>query len=158
MNPSRNRAMALLFAAFMAGTVVGVVGLTAAFRAGKADFVWRGAAGSRGPGGPQGTGQGARVAKELAVSADHRDSIVAIYKRGGAAMDSIVRNAIAPQMDSLWESIRPMVDARRQQTRVEVRALLTPPQQERYDSMNKASDENRKKMRDQSRGGPRGSR
>ncbi|MES2124455.1 MAG: hypothetical protein V4503_07170 [Gemmatimonadota bacterium] len=155
MNPSRSRAMALLFAAFVAGTVLGVVGLTLAFRAGKADFIWRGPGGSRGP---QGNSLGARVAKDLEVSADRRDSIIAIYKRGGAAVDSIVRNGIAPQMDSLWESIRPVVDARRQQTRSEVRALLTPPQQERYDSMVKASDENRRKMRDQMRGGPRGER
>jgi len=161
VSTSRTRAVALLFVAFAAGTVVGVAGLTTAFRSGKADFVWRGmGGGGRGPnsGGPGGS-PGAWVAKELDVSAEHRDSIIAIYKRGSAAVDSIVRTGIRAPMDSLWESIRPAVEARRLQTRADVRALLTSQQQVRYDSMTQASDENRKKMRDQSsRGGPRGPR
>lgn len=158
MSTSRTRAMLLLLAAFAVGIVVGVAGLTSAFRAGKADFVWRGMGGGRGMGaGPSG-GPGAWVAKELAVTRDKRDSVVAIYKRGSAAIDSIVRGNIGARMDSLWESTRPAVEARRSQTRAEVRALLTRPQQERYDSMNHSIDENRTKMHSQSRGGPRGSR
>ncbi|MES2304914.1 MAG: hypothetical protein V4558_05380 [Gemmatimonadota bacterium] len=154
---TRTRAMVLLIVAFVAGTVVGVVGLTAAFRAGKADFIWRGQGGSRGPGGVPG-GYAAWVAKELDASAVQRDSIAAIFKRGTAAMDTI-RRSIGPQVDSLFESIRPSVETVRQQSRTEVRALLTPPQQVRYDSMNTAMDENRKKQREQSpRGGPRGPR
>lgn len=150
MTTSRTRAMGLLLAAFVVGIVVGVAGLTLAVRAGKTDFT------GRGPGGGRGGGQGAWVAKELDVAADRRDSVIARYKRGSAAIDSIVRGNIGGQMDSLWESIRPAVEARRVQTRTEVRALLTPPQQERYDSMNHAIDENRKKLRAQSPGGLRG--
>lgn len=157
MSTSRTRAVVLLLAAFAVGIVVGVVGLTAAFRAGKADFIWHGSSGGHGMGGGPG-GQGAWVARQLDVAADRRDSIVAIYKRGSAAIDSMVRGNIGAQMDSLWESIRPAVETRRQQTRTEVRLLLTPPQQVRYDSMNQALDANRKKMREQSRGGLRGPR
>jgi len=160
VSTSRTRAMVLLFVAFAAGLVVGVAGLTTAFRAGKADFIWRGmGGGGRGMmgGGPAG-GMGAWVAKELDVKAEKRDSIIAIYKRGSAAVDSIVHGSISAPMDSLWESVRPAVEARRLQTRADVRALLTPPQQVRYDSMTQASDANRKKMRDQSRGGLRGPR
>jgi Spy/CpxP family protein refolding chaperone len=153
--------MVLLFVAFAAGIVVGVAGLTTSFRAGKADFIWRGMGGGgrgmMGGGGPSG-GMGAWVAKELDVQAEKRDSIIAIYKRGSAAVDSIVHGNIRAPMDSLWESIRPAVEARRLQTRADVRALLTPQQQVRYDSMTQASDANRKQMRDQSRGGPRGPR
>lgn len=152
--------MVLLLAAFVVGMVVGVAGLTTAFRAGKADFIWRGVGGGRGMmggGGPSG-GMGAWVAKELEVSGSTRDSIVAIYKRGSAAVDSIVQGSISAPMDSLWESVRPAVEARRLQTRADVRTLLNPQQQVRYDSMTQASDANRKKMRDQSRGGPRGPR
>ena len=150
MTTSRTRAMGLLLAAFVVGIVVGVAGLTLAVRAGKTDFTGSGSGGCRGG------GQGAWVAKELDVAADRRDSVIARYKRGSAAIDSIVRGNIGGQMDSLWESIRPAVEARRVQTRTEVRALLTPPQQERYDSMNHAIDENRKKLRAQSPGGLRG--
>jgi hypothetical protein len=157
VSASRTRAMVLLVAAFAVGIVVGVAGLTMAFRAGKADFVWRGPGGGRG--GPGGGGPGAWVAKELGVEAEQRDSIIAIYKRGSAAIDSMVRGNIGAQMDSLWESVRPAVETRRSQTRTDVRAILTPPQQARYDSMNREMDENRKKMRDQSpRGGSRGPR
>ena len=54
-----------------------------------------------------------------------------------------------PRIDSLFQAIRPAVETRRDQTRTEIRALLTPPEQQRYDSMNRADDEQRKKMRDQ---------
>lgn len=151
---TRTRALVLLVAAFAAGIVVGVAGLTTAFRAGKADFIWHGPNSGRAQGGTPG-GLGARVAKELDVKDAQRDSIIVLYKRGSTAMDSIMGSIRTP-MDSLWETVRPMVETRRQQTRTEVRALLTPPQQVRYDSMNQASDENRKKMRDQFRGGSRG--
>jgi hypothetical protein len=133
-----------------------VAGLTVAFRAGKADFIWRGPGGGRGPNGGPG-GYAAWVAKELDASAEQRDSIAAIIKRGTAAMDT-VRRTIGPQVDSLFESIRPAVETARQQARTEIRALLTPPQQQRYDSMMQAQDETRKTMRDQYRGGPRGPR
>lgn len=144
MSTTRTRAQVLLLVAFLAGAAVGVAGLTMAVRSGKAGFVWRGM--GRGQGGPGG-GPAAWIAKELNVSAEQRDSISAIFKRGAAAMDTI------------FETIRPAVETRRQQSRTEVRAILTPPQQVRYDSMNQAMDENRKKQRDQSpRGGPRGPR
>jgi hypothetical protein len=66
--------------------------------------------------------------------------------------------SIRPQTDSLYDLIRPEVDARRAETRREVRSLLTPIQQERYDSMVQAYDAERQKMRDQSRSGQGGSR
>ena len=93
--------MVLLLVAFAAGIVIGVAGLTTAFRAGKADFIWRGmGGGGRGMmGGGPGGGMGAWVAKELDVKAEKRDSIVAIYKRGSAAIDSIVQGNISAPMD-----------------------------------------------------------
>jgi len=52
-------------------------------------------------------------------------------------------------MDSLFQQIRPAIETRREQTRTEVRMLLTPAEQVRYDSMNRADDDQRKKLRDQ---------
>lgn len=156
MSTSRTRAQLLLLVAFVVGVVVGGVGLTMAFRAGKADFLGRGPGGSGRSGGPGGgsVGFATWVAKGLDASVEQRDSIIAIFERGTAAMDTI-RGRIRPQVDSLVESIRPAVETVRQRSRTEVRALLTPPQQTRYDSMNQAMDENRRKMHAQVRGGAR---
>jgi hypothetical protein len=70
-------------------------------------------------------------------------------------MDSL-RKRIRPAIDSLFQTIRPAVELRREQTRTEIRALLTPPQRERYDSMNHADDAQRQKSRDQGGAPPNG--
>lgn len=146
MTTSRTRAMVLLGAAFALGLVAGGAGMAVAARSGKVEIERRA---------PQGRGPG--WMRELKLSDEQRDTITAIYRRDEAGIDSIMRS-IRPQTDSLFDLIRPDVDARRAETRREVRALLTPPQQERYDSMVQAYDEQRRKMREQSRSGPGGSR
>lgn len=156
MIPPRNRAVALLLAAFSLGLLLGGVSLVLATKAGKAEFVWDG--GRRGgpghPGGMSG-GRAARLQRQIGFSATTKDSIDAIYQRGSVVIDSIGAK-IRPQVDSLFEIIRPAVEARRQQSRTEIRALLTAPQRERYDSIVRADDENRRRMREQGRGrGPR---
>jgi hypothetical protein len=146
------------------GLLVGGAALVSATRAGKADFVWH-TTDRRGPGGPGGAGgqgsQGMRLARELELDAATREQVDTIYCRAAVVMESI-QVRIRPQIDSLFEIIRPDVEARRQQTRAEIRALLTPPQQEKYDSINNAMDEQRRRMREQgqNRGGGcgRGSR
>lgn len=149
MTTSHNRAVALLVTAFVVGVLVGGVALTMAFRAGKADFVFRGGRGM--------AWGGADWTKKLDLAGSTRDTVLAIRRRGEHALDSIVRSKIGPQMDSLWESVRTEIESRRGQTRSEIRALLSPTQQQRYDSMTKAADENRRRMRAQGgRGGPGG--
>ncbi|MDX2262163.1 MAG: hypothetical protein SFU84_10760 [Gemmatimonadales bacterium] len=165
MTTSRTRALVLLVVAFTVGTIVGGVALTGAVRAGKADFVIRG---GRGPG-SGGPGRGYDWVRRLELADSVRDSVMAVARTGECALDSIVRTRIGAQMDSLWESVRTDIETRRAQTRSETRALLSPPQQVRYDSMTKAADENRRRMREMPMnrctgatagrgGGPRGSR
>lgn len=151
MIPPRNRAVALLLASFSLGLLLGGVSLVLATKAGKADFAWHG--GRRG-GGMMG-GRAAWLQREIGFDAATKDSIDAIYRRGTVVIDSIGAQ-IRPQVDSLFEIIRPAVEARRQQSRTEIRALLTAPQRERYDSIVRADDENRRRMREQGRNrGPR---
>ncbi len=142
MSTSRTRAMVLLATAFGLGMVVGGAGMALAARSGKVDIPDRGTNGRGGPG----------WLRELKLDDAQRDTVMAIYRRDEKGIDSVMRR-IRPQTDSLFDLIRPEVEARRTATRQEVRTLLTLPQQEKYDSMVKAYDEQRKRMREQSRSG-----
>lgn len=158
MTGSRTRAVLLLATALVAGVVIGVAGLTSMIRAGKADFVWRGPGGpgGRGPsGGRGGYGQYLDRELDLNLNAATRDSVSAIWKRSEDSIGEIMDRISVP-MDSIYQIIRPDVEARRTQTRAEIRALLAPPQQQRYDSMVKAYDEQRRKMNEQRRRGGAG--
>ena len=154
MIASRSRAMTLLGLAFLLGIIVGGGVIVQAVRSGNASWIWRG----RGPGRSNG---GFLAVDRLHLKLDQpkRDSIMAISCRGMAAIDTILQSIrgerdslnqrIRPKLDSLFQTIRPAIETRRRQTRTEIRALLTPPQQERYDSLNRGDDEQRKKARDQ---------
>lgn len=141
--------MTLLGLAFALGLIVGGGVIVEAVRSGNAGWIWRGR--------PGGGSYGASLDRKLHLHLESakRDSITAISCRGMAAMDSI-RIPLRQPIDSLFQTIRPAVELRREQTRIEIRALLTPPQRERYDSMNRTDDEQRKKMRDQGGSPPNG--
>jgi len=142
--------MTLLAIAFALGLVVGGASLAMAARSGKASWILRGhgAGPSR-----QAASYGARLQRVLKVPLDsvQRDSITAVWCRGRAAVDSIQQQIRQP-MESLFEQIRPSIETRRQQTRTEIRALLSGAARDRYDSLNRAEDDQRRKARDQ--GGP----
>ena len=140
MTTSRTRAVVLLGVAFLLGAGAGALLLQAPERRGDV----RGGPGGRGP----------DWMRELDLDATQMDSVRAIYSRGECAMDS-VRVQLRTPMDSLFELIRPEVEARRTALRQEVRALLSPTQQERYDSMVQHSDSVRRRMREQPWGGCR---
>jgi Spy/CpxP family protein refolding chaperone len=148
MTASRTRAMLLLGLAFGLGLFAGGAGMAVAARSGKVEIDRRGT---------NGRGGGWGWMRELDLSETQRDSIMGIYRRDGEGVDSLMRS-IRPQTDSLFDLIRPEVDARRAETRRQVRTILTPIQQERYDSMVQAYDAERQKMREQSRSGQGGSR
>lgn len=150
MIASRTRAMTLLALAFALGLIVGGAGFAMVARSGKATWLWRS---GRGTG--RGGGYGANLDRRLDLNLDlaRRNTITAIACRGMAAMDSL-RQQLRPPMDSLFQQIRPAIETRRAQTRTEIRALLAPPDQERYDSMNRVDDHQRKKLHDQ--GSPAG--
>lgn len=137
--------MTLLGLAFALGLVVGGASLAMAARSGKAPWLSHG---SRGAG--RGGGYGASLDRRLQLNLDQarKDSITAIACRGMTVMDSL-RQQLRPSMDSLFQQIRPGIETRREQTRTEIRMLLTPAEQVRYDSMNRADDDQRKKVRDQ---------
>lgn len=148
--------MTLLGLAFLLGLVVGGGVIVQAVRSGNATWIWRGRSPSR-----TNPGFGTTLDRRLKLNLDQarRDSITAITCRGLAAMDSLriplrqpmdsLSRLIRPALDSLFQTIRPAVETRRAQTRTEIRALLSAPQQQRYDSMNHAEDEQRKKSREQ---------
>jgi hypothetical protein len=156
--------MTMLGLAFLLGLIVGGGVIVQAVRGGNAGWIWRGRTGGRAAAGSY----GAALDRKLHLNLDpaKRDSITAISCRGMAAMDSLrvplrqpmdsLSKLIRPAIDSLFQTIRPAVDLRRAQTRTEIGVLLTPPQRERYDSMNRADDEQRKKMRDQGTPQPNG--
>ena len=160
MMASRTRAMTMLGLAFTLGLIVGGGVVVQLVRTGNASWIWRG----RSPGRSGSSSYGLSLDRRLDLKLDQtkRDSISAIACKGLAAMDSIriplrqpmdsLSKLIRPAIDSLFQTISPAVETRRGQTRTEIRSLLTPPQQERYDSMNRADDEQRKKWRGQ--GGP----
>jgi hypothetical protein len=149
---TRARAMTLLGTAFTLGLVVGAVALGMLARGGRAGWLWYGKARQ-----PVSAGYGATLARRLHADLDigKRDSISVLWCHSEAAMDSIrqpIRGpsdslfaVIRPRVDSLYQSIRPAVETRRAETRTEIRALLTAPQQQRYDSLNRAEDDQRKK-------------
>jgi hypothetical protein len=75
-----------------------------------------------------------RLAGELSLSKTQRDSVVTVIERH------------QPAMDSIWDMVRPQVEAERQSIRRDIRALLTPEQTEQYqqliarkDSLHRAS-------------------
>lgn len=159
MITSRTRAVVLLGASFLLGLAAGGAGVAMAARSGKVDLE------RRGPGGPGGPRVGWMGVLDLSVEV--RDSVQAIYRLRECGMDSVFKR-IRPQTDSLFEIIRSDVEARRELTRSHVRALLSPPQKERYDSIVRSDDENRRQQREQrpspcdrlapDAGGPRGNR
>lgn len=145
MITSRTRAVVLLAAAFALGLAAGGAGMAMATRSGKVELDRRGN-GGRGGGSPW--------MRELELSATQRDSVDALYKQGQRGMDSLIRR-IRPVTDSLFATIRPELDARRALTRNEVRKLLSATQLEKYDSMVRASDEQRRRTWEQrGNGGP----
>ncbi len=148
---SRTQAVALLLTAFGVGAVAGGAALTSAIRNGKADFVFP--EGRAPVAGNQGRQDWTR---RIGLEGELRDTVMAISRRGERGIDSIVRGAMGSTMDSLWESVRPAVEARRSETRAQIRGLLSPELQVRYDSLTKANDENRRRMREQGRSGPGG--
>ena len=155
MTTSRTRAVTLLITALVVGVIIGGTALTVAVREGKADFVFRGlrGPGGRGFGGRDGGGKHTEwLARELNITVDAAvaDSINAIYCRRVVGIDSVLasyQERNRPTMDSLYEGIRPEIEARRDQSRSGIRALLSPDQRVRYDSMIAVDDSSRRAMR-----------
>jgi len=155
--------MTLLGLAFLLGIVVGGGVIVQAVRSGSASWIWRG---GRAPGRPGSASYGLTLDRRLHLNLDasKRDSVTAISCRGMAAIDTVLQSIhgardslnqrIRPKLGSLFQTIRPAIETRREQTRNEIRALLSAPQQQRYDSMNHADDEQRKKARESGGGGP----
>lgn len=142
---STSRAVLLLVVAFVLGLVVGgsVIGLT--------DNDDR-------RGGTRGNCEvrNQRVcmwADALQLTKDQQEQLVAVYRQGEVAVDSIQR-PIRPPVDSIYQTIRPAIDSQRMLLRDQVRTLLTTEQREKYDSTTTAWDEQRRQNRDRQPGNP----
>jgi hypothetical protein len=161
---SRGRAMTLLGASFLVGIALGVVGLVLTTRAGKADWIWHIGRSQNRPGsGQQREPYGDFLNRTLKLGLDQatRDSISSIRRRGLAQMDSITQASRANtrglwlQIDSMLQPVRVAVDSTRAKNRADIRSVLAPAQQAAFDSLTKSMDEQRRRMRDQGRGGGR---
>ena len=65
----------------------------------------------------------ARLTEELELSRQQQDSIRAVLDRH------------RPEMDSMWQEVRPRFDSVRTIMRGEIRTQLTPEQQQKYQQM-----------------------
>lgn len=111
MAAPRRNALLLLVAVFLAGFLVGAGGMVIAERSGLAF----GRHEERGPGGYLNF-----LSHELTLTPAQRDSVKSILERHRPTMDSL-RAAVAPPFETL-----------RQQIRSEIRAQLTPEQQQKF--------------------------
>lgn len=85
----------------------------------------------------------------LNLSPEQQDSLVPVYDRAEAALDSI-QGSIRPAIDSVYNSIKPAVVSWRAAVREQVRMILTPPQREKYDSIAQSYDRHRPRNQDSS--------
>jgi hypothetical protein len=119
MATPRRNAVLLLVAVFVAGLVVGVGGLTVAERSGLHLVP------------PPPRNQESYLdflSRRLDLSPAQRDSVKSILDQHRSTMDSM-RAAVAPPFETL-----------RRQIRSEIRAQLTPAQQQQLDAMNRRND------------------
>ena len=107
MTRSRTGALALLIAAFVFGGLVGGAATSLADRRSHKER-------------PPRPTYVERLAAELGLTAAQQDSVRAVLQRH------------QPAMDSIWESIRPLMASERQSIRNHITALLTSDQQAKY--------------------------
>jgi hypothetical protein len=110
---SRLGAVGLLLAAMSFGALVGGIAVSAAeHREGGPALHRHGR-----------DGYMARLTEELTLSVQQQDSIRAVLDRH------------RPEMDSMWQEVRPRFDSVRTIMRGEIRAQLSPEQQQKYQQM-----------------------
>lgn len=131
MTRSRTGALALLVAAFVFGALVGGAATS------MADRQSHKAKGDR----PRPT-YVERLGAELGLTTGQMDSVRAVLQRH------------QPAMDSIWESIRPLMASERQSIRNHITALLTSEQQAKYLELQR-QDSLRREERERSRNGRR---
>lgn len=139
MATSRTRATLLLTAIFVAGLVIGALVASRTDRS----HGWRDRDSNC-------TVKQRRVCfwvDVLGLSAQQQDSLAPVYDRAEVTLDSI-QGTIRPAIDSVFNSIRPAVVSQRTMVREQVRALLTSPQREKYDSIVQSWDRHRPRKSD----------
>lgn len=128
MTRSRTGAVALLIAAFVLG---GLVGGAATSMADRRSHLSRGAHPSR-------LSYVERIGTELGLSDAQKDGVQAVLDRH------------QPAMDSLWESVRPLMQSERQSIRTQITALLSSEQRAKYIELQR-QDSLRRAERERSR-------
>lgn len=131
MTRSRLGAVVLLLAAFLLG---GLVGGAATSMADRQSHKHRDR--------PPRPSYVDRLGTELGLSEEQKDSVRAVLERH------------QPAMDSLWESIRPLLQSERQAIRSQIHALLSAEQQARYIALQR-QDSLRRAEGDRSKNGRR---
>lgn len=110
---SRLGAVGLLLAATSFGALVGGIAVSAAEHRGV----------SRGDHTHRRDGYITRLTEELTLSTAQQDSIRSVLDRH------------RPEMDSMWQEVRPRFDSVRSIMRGEIRGQLSPDQQQKYQQM-----------------------
>ncbi|HEU4700367.1 MAG TPA: hypothetical protein VFS40_14380 [Gemmatimonadales bacterium] len=113
---SRGTAVVLLVAAFLVGLAAGAGAMAVRTRARTGDATVAPAARTS-------EGYLDRLTRDLALTPVQRDSVRAVLERH------------RPQMDSLWQSVRPRFETLRTTIRSEIRTHLTPEQRARYEQL-----------------------
>jgi hypothetical protein len=90
---------------------------------------------------------------ELQLTPEQQESMLGVYRDGEREMEAI-QGRIRPAIDSIYQTVRPEVDAQRHSLADRVRPILTTPQRERYDSIVNAFDEQRRRGREHDTTGP----
>jgi hypothetical protein len=132
MSRSRLGAVALLLAAFVLGGLVGGAATSMADRRSHLGRAER----------PPRPSYVERLGTELGLSEAQKDSVRAVLERH------------QPAMDSLWESIRPLLQSERQAIRSQIHGLLNEEQQAKYTALQR-QDSLRRAEGDRSRNGRR---
>lgn len=90
---------------------------------------------------------------ELQLTPEQQTAMQEVYRADEQAM-AAVEAGIRPAIDSIYQTIRPVVDSQRHSLADRVRPLLTTLQRERYDSIVNAFSERRRSGRDRNSTGP----
>lgn len=126
MQSEKRSAAFLLVAMALLGLIVGVGGTLVAAHEGVGRLHYHAERPPRGP-----NEYLDRITRDLELTAAQRDSISGILERQRGDIDAI------------WREVRPRFDSLRTNVRAEMRVLLNPDQQARFDEISRQNDQRR---------------
>lgn len=126
MHSEKRSAAFLLVAMAVLGLTVGIGGTVVAAHQGVGRLHYHAERPQRGP-----NEYLDKLTRDLELTAEQRDSISSILERQRGDIDAI------------WREVRPRFDSLRTNVRAEMRVLLNPDQQARFDEISRQNDQRR---------------